>query len=225
MTYNTNSKVEASDYNNLIVPVNKLYSTGKDQFGLGQITPTLTNISVGTTVDNTEWDNLRTVINTVANHQGTSITPIPAFNEGDIITYLATVSSALTSIINNNKNAVAQGTTSGVTTPYTHTWSNLLTYTHVITFENGDSARYFFNAGGQIALTFAKTGSQPIDVIWQELVTKIGTLYISAGGPVGTETSKIAGTTYRGFQQISSSSQSGSARTTYDQRCGYYYLP
>lgn len=222
MTYTANSKITASDYNSLITDVNKIYSTGFSNTGLGQTA--LTPIAQGSTVDNSEWDRLGDTITSVAAHQGTSITAIPSINEGDVVKYLTSITNGKTAITNKYWNAAAQGTTASSTTTYSSTWKNSLTFTHTITFQSGDAARYFFNAGGQIALSFAKTGTASIDVIWKNLITKMGTLVLSAGAVTGSPTSTVAGTTYSGFTQVSTSANKGLGRLIYKTDYGYYRL-
>lgn len=222
MTYQSQGKIQSQDYNQFVSQINALYSTGSGRKGLGQTG--LTTVASGNTVDNSEWSNLRTIINKIAALQGTSISTIPVIAEGDVVTYLSSIKNGVASIDANATNAGAQGTSIPTSTSYAGTWSNQLTYTHVITFESGDKARYFFNAGGQIAINFNKLGSSSMDTIWQSLITKIGTLFISAGGTAGTETSTIVNTSYTGFTQNSSSASKAVGRTIYDTSRGYYKL-
>lgn len=222
MTYASQDKIQASDYNSLVTQVNALYGTGSSNKGLGQTV--LSTISTGNTVDNLEWSNLRTVINSIAAMQGTSIATIPAFTEGNIITYLSSVKNGIIAIDNNVTNAAAQGTSIPTATSFAGTWSKQLTYTHIITFGSGDKARYFFNAGGQIAINFTKLGSASMDIIWQGLAAKIGTLVLSAGDLSGTKTSTVVGTNYTGFFQNSSSASKTLGRSVYDPSRGYYRL-
>jgi hypothetical protein len=222
MTYAKNSKITAADYNSLVLDVNKVYSVGFAETGLGQTA--LTQISEGNTVDNTEWDNLGDTITKVAAHQGTAITTIPSINEGDLIQYLSSIENGKNAILNKNWKAAAQGSTTTVTTPFSSSWSNSLTFTHIITFASGDAARYFFNAGGQIAMSFQKNGSAPMDIVWQNLISKMGTLVISAGAKTGSPTATVAGTAYTGFTQISSSSIKTLGRSVYQTDYGYFRL-
>lgn len=222
MTYAAQGKIQASDYNTLVGQVNGLTGTGTGRSGLGQTG--IATIPAGNIVDNNEWSTLRSAIISIAAHQGTSIATIPTINEGNIVTYLSSIKNGVASIVNNVTNASAQGSSSSTTTSFAGTWSNQLVFTHVITFASGDKARYFFNAGGQIAISFSKTGSSSMDAIWQSLVAKIGTLYISAGGPLGTETSTIVGTNYTGFTQTSGSASKDLGRIQYDTSRGYYKL-
>ncbi len=223
MTYQRFGTVSATDYNNFANTINSIYGTGTSNKGYGQ--PLLTSVSQGNTVGDTEWQNLRTIVTNIASHQGTSITAIPSFNEGDIVTFRSALSSGITSVQNNFQNASTQGTTSTTTTAYSGTWSNLLTFTHIVTFQSGDRARYFFNAGGQLVLGFTKTGSAAMDLVWQGLLSKLGTLVISSGSVVSTSTSSIAGTTYTGFTQVSSNANKTLGRSIYESSYGYYRIP
>lgn len=116
-------------------------------------------------------------------------------------------------------NAILQGSTSATTTSITTAWKDKAIFNHTITFESPDKARYFFNAGGQIAINFGFTSptSNAIDTMFNNLATACGTVVLSAS-PFGTNSS-ISSVTYTGTTKIG-----GSGTATVATSTGYYDL-
>jgi hypothetical protein len=214
MSYQLNGLIQASDFNTFIgnngtvlsstSQVNSVWGTGTNDYGYGQIF--IPAVSANTVVNNEDWANLITRLQIITAHQGNTfpanITP-PANN--DKITFLSGITNLIANTNTNRLNAVAQGTSSTTTTRYTpSSWKNNLIFNHTISFESADKARYFFNAGGQLALNFthASTVSRQ-DIMFNSLASSCGTVVIS--GAVNTKTSKIAGTTYTGVTKIGGS--------------------
>ena len=123
----------------------------------------------------------------------------------------------LNTIYTNRNNAAAQGSTTTDTRQYTTSWKNALTFTHTITFESGDKARYFFNAGGQIALSFSHPAGTDMNNLWNQLATACGTITLSA---VNSGTQTIAGTVFNGITRIGGSGTPATLATN----TGYYAL-
>jgi hypothetical protein len=227
MTYAKNYKIQASDYNNFVGTsignnINTVMGTGFGNYGYGQnIMPF---IAEGSTVNHSEWETLRTNIANVATHQGSTISTVPSFDTGDLVEYVSALSTNLTTISDRRLYAASQGTSIPTSTSLTSTWNNYAGFTHIVTFQSADRARYFFNAGGQLAINFTQPGSTAIDGIWNGLINKIGTLVISAGSPASTNTVNVAGTAYTGFQQISSSPYATIGRSIYKPNFGYYAM-
>lgn len=210
MTYQTGGLIQASDFNNLIgtsgtpsssATLNKVWSTGTRDFGYGQ--SPISEVSANTLVESENWASLINTINAVATHQGQSLSPTitpPIDNEK--IAYLQSVVHGLSQIQNNRHYALAQASTQTSTQRYTTSnWSDRITFTFILTFASGDSARYFFNAGGQIAINFSHLSTTTrADMLFNQLTNAIGTLVLSA--PSGSKTAVIAGTQYTGFSRI-----------------------
>jgi hypothetical protein len=114
-------------------------------------------------------------------------------------------------------NAAAQGPTTTYSSTSTSTWSTQMTALFTITFASADATRYFFNAGGQIAINMAHPSGSGINSLWNTLCLQAGTLVLSAPD---SGTVRIAGTNYTGFQKVGGSgSPLVNARDT-----GYYDL-
>lgn len=209
MSYAQFSSIDATDYNDLVGgnPVttsgklNTVWATGGGQTGYGQTA--VANVTVGTTVAASNW---ATLINNTANaasHQGTSITSVTAPVSGGVITFISAVPTNLTTIYTSRGNAASQGTTSANTQTTGAAWTDYANFTFTCTFANGDAARYFFNAGGQIKMTCTHPNvTAGINSAFNTLATATGTVVIS-GQSSGSRT--IAGTAFNGVTKIGGS--------------------
>jgi hypothetical protein len=223
MTYAQFGTVQATDYNNFVGSnpsttanrLNTVWATGGGSAGYGQTS--LSQVSAGGTVTATSWANLINDIALAALHQGSTITAVSAPAAGGKITYLSAISNNLTTIYNNRLNATAQGATSTNTQTYSSTWTNTLTCQHTVTFTSGDTARYFFNAGGQITISCSYPTGSGFNATLSDLASNIGTVVLSA--PI-SGTATIASTSYTGITQLG-----GSGNTpTISTNNGYYAL-
>ena len=224
MTYSQGGLIQASDFNTRAGDanatssgsINAVWATGGGTGGYGQTA--VANVSAGGSVAATNW---ATLVNTIANsasHQASSITSITAPTAGSSINYLSALDTNLTTIYTNRLNAAAQGSTTANAVTYGSTWINSVTFTHTVTFANGNAARYFFNAGGQIKMTVAHSNTTAgINALFNTLCTNISTVAISAPSS-GTIT--IASTSYSGVTKVGG----GGAAPTIDATKGYYGL-
>jgi len=222
MTYAQFGTIAASDYNNLVGgdPVttsgklNTVWATGGTNAGYGQ--PALANVAVGNTVGASEWANLVNRTANSASHQGSSITSVTAPTVGGTVTYLSAIPTNLTTIYTNRLNAQTQGATTSNAASRGTSWSSALTFTHTVTFANGDAARYFFNSGGQLKITCSHANTATsINQLYNQLASNIGTVVMSAPSS-GTIT--ITGTTYSGISKIGG----GGNTPTIDANKGYF---
>lgn len=176
MSYASGGLIEAGDFNNLAwggtqgtytsATKNVAYvmGVGSGQWGYGQTITALNTVSAGGTVTASTWSGFLTVLNNALQHQGSSALT-SNYTAGQVITYLANVSTACTTINTNKFNHGTTGSNSsgslgsdrwtvsgtGGTGAQTNSW------TETFTFSSGDHARYFFNAGGRIHQTFTAT--------------------------------------------------------------------
>jgi hypothetical protein len=223
MSYAQYGLIEAADFNNLVGgnPVttsgklNTVWATGGTTAGYGQTA--VANVTAGSTVTASNWASLINNTANAATHQGSSITSVTAPSSGGTITYLSAIPTNLTTIYTNRLNAGTQGSTTANTATYATTWSSALTFTHTATFANGDAARYFFNSGGQLAITCSHPNGTGINLLLNNLASNIGTVVLSAPTS-GTAT--IAGTAYNGITKVGGG---GNAPTT-SPNTGYYAL-
>lgn len=211
MTYTSGSTIVDDDYNifatgngagtgdNNVANINTVWGAGTGDKGYGQ-SSTISPVAAGQTVLANSWATLITRMTTVANHQGTSITPITNPATGDTITAYSALSSNITSLYNNRLNCNAQGTDSTTTTVTTSSWNTSAVTTKTLTFSSANALRYFFNAGGEVRMSFSRTGGTASDqnTAWTDLLTAGGTIVVTGSGASKTH----AGTTYTGTTKI-----------------------
>ena len=223
MTYAQYGLVQATDFNNLVGTnpdttsdrLNTVWATGGSNAGYGQAS--IAQVTAGDIVTATKWANLINNTALAALHQGSTITSVTAPTAGSKITYLSALPTNLTTIYTNRLNATGQGITSSNTQTYGSTWTTTLTCQHTITFSTGDQARYFFNAGGQIAISCSHPMSTGFNGTISGLASAIGTVVLSA--PI-TGTIIIASTNYNGVTKIGG----GGNTPVISTNNGYYAL-
>jgi hypothetical protein len=224
MTYAQFGLIQAADYNTLVGTnpnttsgtLNTVWSTGGSLTGYGQTAEG--TVAAGDLVTAAKWANLITKTANSATHQGTSITSVTAPVSGGTVTYLSAVPTNLTTIYNSRLNAATQGVTTANSVARATTWSALLTFTHTVTFANGDAARYFFNSGGQLKITCSHanvTGAG--NQLFNGLASNVGTIVMSAPTS-GTIT--VASTPYSGITKIGG----GGSAPTVSTNSGYYAM-
>lgn len=234
MTYQQYGTIAAADYNGYVGAnptsvantLNAVIGIGNGRSGVGQTAVSQVVAENATyKVTNEQWNLLINNIQNIANHQGSTVTPISVTADGQLISAEMTSSTPSTSIFLNNlktiytnrNNAAAQGTPQTIQNSYTTSWYNQLTFTNTITFESGDKARYFFNAGGQIALSFSHPAGTDMNNLWNLLAKACGTINLSA---VNSGTQTIAGTVFNGITRIGGSG----TPTTLATNTGFYAL-
>ena len=217
MTYQQYELIQASDYNTLVGTLNNVWGSGSGNSGYGQTN--LGTVSAGQFVGSTEWSALINKISSIASHQNTSITTVTAPNAGDPVKFVAEVQTNLTAITNGRLNASAQATSITTSKSTTTTWSDTATFTTTVTFASAAAARYFFNAGGQLAITCShgSASSSGIDKIFYDLCVAFGTLTLSSG------TATIGGTSFTGTTKTGGSGALGTAYSI-STGTGYYTL-
>lgn len=223
MSYAQFGTIAALDYNMLVTgnvangttanTLNIVWSIGSGGAGYGQTAEG--NVTVGDTVTAVKWANLITKTSNLASHQSSSITSVTAPASGNTITYNANVVTNLQTTYVNRLNAVSQSGTSANTATYAPTWLNAITFTHIVTFANGDAARYFFNSGGQLAITCAHPAGTGINLLLNNLASNVGTVVLSSPTS-GTAT--IASTSYNGVTKVGG----GGSTPTISTNSGYY---
>lgn len=232
MAYQSTGLIQSSDYNTYIgnetgvTPntINGFFATGTSRYGYGQTA--LPQVGPTDKITSARWLSLISNIVAASNHQGTSVTTIPAtdYEVGDtVITSLQGGTSNsifavdIAALFNKINNAGAQGSTTTYSSTSASTWSTQMTALFTVTFASADATRYFFNAGGQIAINLAHPAGSGINSLWNNLCIQSGTLILSAPD---SGTVRIAGTDYNGFQKVGGS---GSPLIT-ASNTGYYGL-
>jgi hypothetical protein len=196
--------------------LNTTWATGAASAGYGQ--PAEGNVTTGDVITATKWANLVNKTANAATHQGSSITSVTAPVAGGTITYLSAIPTNLTTIYTNKLNAATQSSTTSNAVVSGSTWSTVATFTHTATFANGDAARYFFNSGGQLAITVSLANTTAgINLLLNQLCTNVGTVVLSS---VTSGSATIAGTGYNGITKVGG----GGNAPTISTNSGYYNL-
>jgi len=224
MAYTSGSTILDDDYNifawgnpdgtinNTNNNVNTVAGVGSGDRGYGQTT--VPAVAQGSVITAAQWATLLNKISTLANHQGTSITPITNPSVGDTIAVYSALQSNISAIVTNRRNAAANGTaiTTGGTATRTTAWNVSVTATHTITFPSELQARYWFNAGGRIAIQTSRTGgsAEAKNTGWSNLCSAIGTINLTGWGSPAV----IAGTTYDGTTKVGGSGVVNTIDTT-----------
>lgn len=223
MSYAQYGLIEATDFNTLAGgnpvttsgKINTVWATGGTNAGYGQTA--IANVAQYATVSSSEWAGLVNATANSASHQGTSITAVTAPATGGTITYLSAIPTNLTTIYGTRLNAASQGSTSANTVTTAATWSSIATWTHTVSFANGDAARYFFNSGGQLKVTCSHPSGTGINLLLNNLASNIGTVVLSS--PTSGSVT-IASTSYNGVTKVGG----GGNAPTVSTNTGYYAL-
>jgi hypothetical protein len=222
MSYAQFGQIQASDFNTLvgnnpgstINVLNTTWATGAASAGYGQTAEG--NVAAGDVITAVKWANLVNKTASAASHQGSSITSVTAPVAGGTITYLSAIPTNLTTIYSNKLNAATQSSTTSNVVAAGETWSSAAVFTQTATFANGDAARYFFNSGGQLAMTVSHANNAAgINLLLNNLCSNVGTVVLSAPTS-GTVT--IASTGYNGVTRIGG----GGNAPTIATNSGYY---
>ena len=232
MTYTSGQLIQATDYNGFAANtaganVNDVWGAGATDKGWGQST-TLSTVSAAGTITATQWASLVNTIASMGSQTGVAITSRTAPTAGGTIAVLAAVNTDLTNLTTYRGNAAAVGSQytswSGTSSKTSATGSGsdawTITFTHTVTWADAASARYFFNAGGQIKWQTSKTSTgQLADAEWNDLATTLcGAIWIT--GRVNSAAQSIAGTSYTGTTKIGGTSTPTTLATT----TGWYQL-
>tara|TARA_B100000424_G_scaffold233003_1_gene196115 strand:+ start:84 stop:1082 length:999 start_codon:yes stop_codon:yes gene_type:complete len=166
--------------------INHIMGTGSGNQGLGQ--STIGVVNAGDTITAAQWNALFTAMDNVANHTNTSLTSTAARAAGDPVAIVSSLVSDLASL----STAVAGGSTSasgGLTAggeDSSRVASAVYDQTHIVeesfTFDGGDEARFFFNAGGKIRVSVSNNaaGSTGRDTAMNAVISALGNFDIGA---------------------------------------------
>lgn len=168
MAYGSGNTIVALDYNTFaqggasvnhsVANINTTWGVGTGDKGYGQST-TLPTVSGGTdTVTATQWATMIARLNSILTHQAGSGSGISSPTAGATISYLSSLSSSISTAFTNRLNAATNATDVTGQGLASVTWNTsaptTLQITKTATWASADQARYFFNAGGKLILTF-----------------------------------------------------------------------
>ena len=211
MAYQAGNKILDDHYNTFVygtingsedvntANVNSTWGSGALNKGYGQ-SSVLPSVTPGTKITATQWANLLNRIDTLAAHQGTTVSGISNPAVGDQISAYATLQADIDAVYANRANAIASGSSVTQTFDLTASWTVSSYPKFTISFPTANAMRYFFNAGGLIKVSVARSGGSVTDknAEWTDLLDKCGTIVFSNG----STTANIAGTSYTGTNKV-----------------------
>ena len=214
--------------------INTIWGSGTGDAGYGQ-TNVVSAVAAGSTITATQWTTLLGRLNSIRQHQGTSIN-ISSFSvsAGDAIAVIANLSADITTLYNARTTAASANITESTTAAtYTSSWNSSVKATHTVTFAGGDEARYFFNAGGYIKLNPSLSDSTGRNAQWKFLLDEVGDLKLLAstftrsfsnnasGYGAGGDNSPTTHLSTTGYYDLTNSTDTSMFKYTIDDAFGY----
>lgn len=157
MSYSQGGTIEATDYNGFAASVNAVWGSGTGDSGYGQ-TSTLSTVAAGNTVTATQWATLIARLDSMRNHQAGTASGITQPTTGDLISYISSLNTNISTITSSRRNndvgvtSLATANASGATG-----WTSNAVRECTFTFSSANAMRYFFNAGGTITFNTASS--------------------------------------------------------------------
>lgn len=196
MAYTAGDKILIDQYNTFLngtsagnYGINHIIGTGDGNLGMGQTTLPLAGdtVKVGEIITAAQWNSLFTSMDNLADHTNDtlSVSTRPR-TAGEIITVVATLNSDLqtlaTSVQQGSQNTTALTLDTATTSTTSGVWDSFHQATYSYTFVSGDRARWFFNAGGKLRITFSNTATNAtgLDAVVGGLMSNISAFDIGA---------------------------------------------
>jgi hypothetical protein len=168
MTYASGGLIQYQDYNGFIgsldtgsgASLNQIWGTGFADCGYGQTGSLLSTVTAGTSVTAAQWAGAINRLNTIRTHQSGSGSGLSAPTAGSTISYLSTLSSAISTAYTNRTatNYASPSTTSltkGLTLIQSAGFPASTNMSWTVQWSSVNAARYFFNAGGYYIVSYA----------------------------------------------------------------------
>ena len=212
MSYDAGQLIRASDYNTFSNQLAAIAGPSTGTMGWGQSTAPYANVAASNTVTATQWTGLIQKMQAAYTHQnnyvygnGTLPTSVTA---GSTITAMGWITSGLNNMYGdaqNGKILTPRSDSAATNATYNGGWGTTgnrgLQFWHTVTFPSADAARYFFNAGGQLKLSFSRSGGSATsrNSEWSQLAADCGTRVFEwkrtyrAGGGGAAPTTYTAG--------------------------------
>jgi len=219
MAYQTGDSILDTHYNGFATSVNAVWGTGTGVRGYGQTT-TVSSVSDGTTISATQWTTLLGRIRSLSDHMGKdaniTIDTVTNPSAGDTIGAFSTISTDLGTLDTAAALAtLGAGFGSATTNVLTvsGTFTGTITQTSTLTFAGGNEARYFFNAGGKVEVSWNISGGTSDSKYdnWVALATACGTyqIFANTSGKTGGSGSVNTNNTNYGYFDMAESANHG----------------
>jgi len=222
-----NTLIIASDYNAIQSKIATIMGSGSGTSGYGQ---TLASSQVGQydKITVNQWNNLRDDIIRCRQHQtGTTIGSAAPEDVGYVAGINLPQPTVAKQVRESWRNAysllAADCETNRLTAPppanqatladlvsqqiRTTAWNGTILQTIVVSWSNPDDARYFFNTGGQIEFSSARTGGSAgnKNITWTTILSNMGIIKFNYTGVSCTGTGDYLGT--NGFYELGTSDE------------------
>jgi hypothetical protein len=214
MAYTQGSLIEAADYMGFRGPKSPseaylndgeassklaaLIGIGFGTRGYGQISTSIPSVSVGSSIEASQWNSIISVLATLNTHTGSVLTLPSLVSIGDIIQAYdggggrPNLPSLISSLdTNRNQSSLSQMTLSSkLSSARSTSWTVQVVHEFTVSFTDENSARYFFNSGGQTRLSASKTTStvSPLNTAISQLLSNMGTIQLGASATTYTGT-------------------------------------
>ena len=211
MAYTSGDTILDDHYNDFATSVNAIWGSGSGDAGYGQ-TNTVSSVSAGSTITAAQWTTLLARMNSIASHQSSSITAISNPSAGNTISAYTALSTNIATITTNRLNVHARSGLDATSASTTTNLTGTITQTGNWAWGSTDEARYFFNAGGRISVTWGISGytANLKANNWNTLLNgEVGTYYVYAqsSGKSGGSGSATTNNTNLGWHDLTGSYQ------------------
>lgn len=166
--------------------VGLLWGVGFGPYGYGQDTAYIDPVETGDVINIQQWNNLDAILSNIRDHQlGPNTYPgMSMLDTGQIISPRALYAPNILAAYDNNGKVYETRDIASTTAQYQGLWGygqqRILKLKHTVTFPTADAARYFFNAGGKLKLSFTNTSTvvTPRSTYWSEMCQSAGSIQI-----------------------------------------------
>lgn len=206
---------EDGTYNATVPNIGTVWGVGSGRYGYGQQIstengdPIIAPVEIGKPIEAADWDNLDSVIANAIGHQlGPGNYTDKQFQVGQLIAPIGFDAGIQLAYSGVGKCFAPRE--SDYSTQFSGAWGSpanrKLKVTQTLNFESADHARWFFNAGGKLKMSFDFTPS-PLNLqsaVWENITQSAGVVAIGY-----TDTDRIGGSTYDGSHIILPNNQGG----------------
>jgi hypothetical protein len=216
------TNILALDYNNIQSKIGQILGVGAGNYGYNQ-TVLSGQVAVNQKITAIQWQNLYNDLIAARTHQTNA-------NETGNLTYPTTSTQiresdraayqSYVNVIDANR-LITPPSGQGSLETYANAsrssaWNGTITHTVTLSFANANTARAYFNAGGNIQISASHTPdtSNLKNNSWQTMLTNMGTVRMNYSGTVNTGSATGVTTTAIGFYQLTTSPQLIFRKTT-----------
>ena len=213
MAYQTGDTILDDHYNGFGTSVNAMWGTGTGVRGYGQTT-TVAAVTTSSTITAAQWVTLLGRCRSISDHQANdgniTLDSITDPSAGDQVEAFAAIATDIGTL--DTSAALATSTGGGFGSAVTNvvnatgTFVGTVTQASTLTFAGGNEARYFFNSGGKVEVSWTVTGGTSDSKYdqWVNLATACGTyqIFANTSGKTGGSGSPGTNDTNEGYYDM-----------------------